>query len=113
MDELQAPVVATTAAVAGPAHSVGISADTDLAMPRFLAAGNPRPILQAAVAAARRGDAATLALVLETEGSTYSHAGAMALFATDAQVGWLSGGCLEPELAQRAAQAAAGSCVGW
>jgi xanthine dehydrogenase accessory factor len=112
MDELQAPVVATTARMAEPAH-IGIPSDTDVAMPRFLAAGNPRPILQAAVAAARRGDAATLALVLETEGSTYSHAGAMALFATDAQVGWLSGGCLEPELEQRAAQAAAGGRVGW
>ena len=116
MDELQAPVAATTAAtvaMAEPVHGAGVTADTDIAMPRFLAAGNPRPILQAAVAAARRGDAATLALVLETEGSTYSRAGAMALFAADTQVGWLSGGCLEPELALRAAHAAAEARIGW
>lgn len=79
---------------------------------RFLAAGNPRPVVQAALAAAGRSNA-TLALVLETEGSTYSRAGAMALFAGDEQHGWLSGGCLEPELARRAAQAAAGARLGW
>ncbi|TYT25506.1 XdhC/CoxI family protein [Luteimonas viscosa] len=79
---------------------------------RFLAAGNPRPVLEAALAASGCVDA-TLALVLDTEGSTYSHAGAMALFAGEAQSGWLSGGCLEPELARRAAQAALDRCVNW
>lgn len=115
MDELQAPVVATatTAAMAEPAHDAGVPAGTDVAMPRFLGTGNPRPVLQAAIAAVRRGDTATLALVLETEGSTYSRAGAMALFATDTQVGWLSGGCLEPELARQAARAASEACIGW
>ncbi len=78
----------------------------------FLATGSPRAVIEAASAAARQGDGA-LALVLETEGSTYAGAGAMALFAGEAQVGWLSGGCLEPELARRAAQAAARGGIDW
>jgi len=66
-------------------------------MSPFLAAGNPRPALRAA----RDGDAdAVLALVLETEGSTYAHAGTMAFFDARHQIGWLSGGCLEPAVAQ-------------
>jgi xanthine dehydrogenase accessory factor len=57
---------------------------------------------------------ACLALVLEAEGSTYVRAGAMALFGTaPAQVGWLSGGCLEPAIAQCAAHAAARQRIGW
>ncbi|MDH5830163.1 XdhC family protein [Luteimonas sp. M1R5S18] len=79
---------------------------------RFLARGNPRPVLEAALACARQRDAA-LALVLETEGSTYARAGAMALFAGEREAGWLSGGCLEPELARRAAAAAADGRIGW
>jgi xanthine dehydrogenase accessory factor len=79
----------------------------------FLAAGNPRAALQAAATLAREGSRATLALVLETEGSTYVRAGAMALFAQDMQVGWLSGGCLEPELARRAMQADAAGSIEW
>jgi xanthine dehydrogenase accessory factor len=79
----------------------------------FLAAGNPRAALQAAATLAREGARATLALVLETEGSTYVRAGAMALFAQDMQVGWLSGGCLEPELARRAMQADAAGSIEW
>jgi xanthine dehydrogenase accessory factor len=72
-------------------------------------AGGPRGVLEASAAAQRDGDAATLAVVLETEGSTYVRPGALALFgARHGQVGWLSGGCIEPDierLAQRAAQA--------
>jgi xanthine dehydrogenase accessory factor len=76
----------------------------------FLTAGNPRPVLYAA----RDSDAdAVLALVLETEGSTYAHAGAMAYFDARRQVGWLSGGCLEPALAQEAAQVAAAGVLAW
>src|SRR5918993_347337 len=76
----------------------------------FLAAGNPRPVLRAA----REGSAdAVLAVVLETEGSTYAHAGAMACFDSERQVGWLSGGCLEPALAQDAARFAATGTLGW
>ena len=42
-------------------------------------------------------------MVVATEGSTYVRAGAMALFGPgEAQVGWLSSGCLEPEIARRA-----------
>ncbi|MBN8480214.1 MAG: XdhC family protein, partial [Xanthomonadales bacterium] len=75
--------------------------------------------------AARRADAertileatladpmATLAVVVATEGSTYVHAGALALFGA-AQVGWLSGGCLEGEIARRAAAASARRGVDW
>jgi len=66
-------------------------------------------VLDASVDALRRDVPATLALVLETSGSTYVRAGAMALFDGEGtQVGWLSGGCLEPEIAQRA-EAAAGA----
>jgi len=76
------------------------------AFPSALPAGGARAVLDASVAALRRGIPATLALVLETSGSTYVRAGAMALFDGDrAQVGWLSGGCLEPEIAQRADEA--------
>ncbi|WP_396616498.1 XdhC family protein [Lysobacter soli] len=65
--------------------------------------GGARAVLEASVAALQRGTAATLAVVLETSGSTYVRAGALALFDGEGtQVGWLSGGCLEPEIAQRA-----------
>ncbi|WP_082672672.1 XdhC family protein [Luteimonas abyssi] len=50
--------------------------------------------------------AAVLALVLETEGSTYAGVGGLALFSASGQSGWLSGGCLEPEIARRAETAA-------
>jgi len=77
------------------------------AFPSALPAGGARAVLEASVAASRRGIPATLALVLETSGSTYVRAGAMALFDGErAQVGWLSGGCLEPEIALRAEEAA-------
>lgn len=84
----------------------------------FLRAGNPRPVLAAALDAIVQRAAAVLAVVLEADGSTYVRAGALALFRVDqaqgdAQVGWLSGGCLEGELARRAAQADADACIGW
>ena len=77
------------------------------------APGGVRAVLEAA---ARGGADATLALVVETEGSTYVRPGAVALFGGDAgaeQVGWLSGGCLEPEIARRAAEAAAHGRIEW
>ncbi|WP_206410548.1 XdhC family protein, partial [Lysobacter enzymogenes] len=78
------------------------------------APGGARAVVEASAAAAARGDPATLALVLETEGSTYVRAGALALFgARTGQVGWLSGGCIEPEIEQRAAEAAAGQGIDW
>ena len=81
------------------------------------AVGNARVVVAAALDA-MRGSTSTsgsgaLALVLETEGSTYAHAGAMALFDGDTQVGWLSGGCLEPELARQAVVADAAGRVDW
>lgn len=81
--------------------------------PAFLATGNPRPVLRAATDALARGESPVLALVLETAGSTYARIGTLALFSGDAQVGWLSGGCLEPGIARRAAQAAATGRIGW
>jgi xanthine dehydrogenase accessory factor len=52
--------------------------------------------------------------VVETEGSTYVSPGAMALFgAREGQVGWLSGGCLEPEIEKRAHDAVAHSRIEW
>lgn len=57
---------------------------------------------------------AALALVVQTEGSTYVRSGAMALFdGPDAQVGWLSGGCLEPEIEVRALAAARAGQLDW
>lgn len=73
-----------------------------------------RHTLETSVAAHQRGDSAALALVVETEGSTYVGPGAMALFgAQEGQAGWLSGGCLEPEIEKRARSAAARSCIEW
>ncbi|BDU15232.1 XdhC family protein [Lysobacter auxotrophicus] len=78
-------------------------------IPSAMPPGGARAVLDASVDAVRRGVPATLALVLETSGSTYVRAGAMALFDGDGtQVGWLSGGCLEPEIARRAQDAARG-----
>ena len=88
--------------------------DTDASASRtFLAAGNPRAVLDASVASIRRGDRGVLALVLETEGSTYAGVGDMVLFDDDLQVGWLSGGCLEPQLAKRARAVADAGAVDW
>jgi xanthine dehydrogenase accessory factor len=54
-------------------------------------------------------DGSALVVVVSTEGSTYVRQGAMAVFAADdTQTGWLSGGCLEPEIALRARHAVAG-----
>lgn len=73
-----------------------------------------RKVLEATLAAMQRGESAALALVVATEGSTYVRAGAMALFgAGDTQVGWLSGGCLEPEIAANARAAAQAGQLAW
>ncbi len=73
-----------------------------------------RRILETSAAAHQRGDSAALAVVVETEGSTYVSPGAMALFgAREGQVGWLSGGCLEPEIEKRAHDAVAHSRIEW
>ncbi|HEC0957995.1 TPA: hypothetical protein R1S83_005667, partial [Klebsiella pneumoniae] len=70
-------------------------------------------MLETALTRARAGEHAVLALVLETDGSTYAGAGDMVLFCNGSQVGWLSGGCLEPELARRAEQVSAAGQVDW
>ena len=63
----------------------------------------PRHLLEASARASDDGDGSALAVVMATEGSTYVRAGAMAMLAADdRQLGWLSGGCLEPEIARRA-----------
>ncbi|MCI4568213.1 XdhC/CoxI family protein [Lysobacter sp. CFH 32150] len=76
-------------------------------------AGGSRGVLEAAFAAMQHGAAATLAVVMETEGSTYVRPGALALFGGGAQVGWLSGGCLEPEIAARAEVVARDGRIEW
>ncbi|TKR31137.1 XshC-Cox1-family protein [Luteimonas gilva] len=78
-------------------------------------AGNgARGVLEGVAAAIRAGARATLALVVETEGSTYVDAGGMALFGgPDGQVGWLSGGCLEPEIERQARQADETGSLRW
>lgn len=62
------------------------------------AEGHPGAVLQAAFDAVSAGRAPVLALVVETEGSTYASTGALALFGEGPHVGWISGGCLEPEI---------------
>jgi xanthine dehydrogenase accessory factor len=75
--------------------------------------GGMRAVLEASAAALQRGEPAALAVVVATEGSTYVRPGAMALFGNDLQIGWLSGGCLEPAIAQRALQVAEGARLDW
>ena len=81
--------------------------------PLDLETGNARPALRAAADAARMRSPAVLAIVVQTEGSTYSRAGTCVLFAGDEQIGWLSGGCLEPELARAACMVAAEGQLCW
>ncbi len=77
-------------------------------------ADGARGVLQAALAAIRAGVPAVLAVVVETEGSTYVGAGGMALFGgPGGQSGWLSGGCLEPEIERQARQADETASLGW
>ncbi|KAF1717083.1 XshC-Cox1-family protein [Pseudoxanthomonas yeongjuensis] len=76
--------------------------------------GSHRHVLETSAAAHQLGESAALAVVVDTEGSTYVRPGAMALFgANTGQVGWLSGGCLEPEIGKRARIAAAQSRIQW
>ncbi|MEZ5465317.1 MAG: XdhC family protein [Lysobacteraceae bacterium] len=82
-------------------------------MTRAIASAS-RQVLAAAATAAQDREPAALALVLGTEGSTYVGRGAMALFGGRAQqVGWLSGGCLESEIAQVAQRAVEHQRIEW
>lgn len=77
-------------------------------------ADGARGVLEAVLAAIRADAPAVLALVVETEGSTYVGAGGMALFGgPDGQAGWLSGGCLEPEIERQARQADDTASLRW
>ncbi len=68
--------------------------------------------LEVSALASQAGDGGALVVVVATEGSTYVRPGAMAVFAADGtQTGWLSGGCLEPEIARRARDAVAAGCL--
>jgi xanthine dehydrogenase accessory factor len=102
-------VMTGTAAAWLPPKGAWTNAGQGLAV----ATGNAIRVFEAALQAVRTGERAALALVLETEGSTYAGTGAMALFGEGAHVGWLSGGCLEPEIERRAAEAGASGTIGW
>lgn len=75
--------------------SRSVSAPEEAAAPL----GGRRAVLEAAAALRAEGRRFALALVVETEGSTYRKAGALALVADDERrVGTISGGCLEAGL---------------
>ena len=62
-------------------------------------AGGQRAVIEAAVELHRAGHAFALAIVVDTEGSTYRKRGAVALVTDDGRrVGVISGGCLEAGL---------------
>lgn len=75
--------------------------------------GNPGLVFEATLDALYEGRRAALAVVLETQGSTYTRAGTVVLFSAHGHVGWLSGGCLEPEIERRAMQAVDGNTLAW
>ena len=70
-------------------------------------------VLESAVHACRHDVPATLAVVLETEGSTYARSGTAVLFSNEIHVGWLSGGCLEPVIDRQATRAWTMQRMGW
>lgn len=89
----------------------GAWTSTGLGLP--VASGNAIGVFEAALRAVRSGEQVVLSLVLETEGSTYAGMGAMALFGHRTRAGWLSGGCLEPAIERRAADAGASGRLDW
>jgi xanthine dehydrogenase accessory factor len=68
--------------------------------------GGMRAVWQAAAHAQGNDASAVLAIVLDTKGSTYAPRGACMLVRGTGNIGWLSGGCLEPEIAEHAARSA-------
>ncbi|TNJ33950.1 XdhC family protein [Arenimonas terrae] len=73
-----------------------------------MSAGGNRGVLERARALRHEGRHFALALVTDSEGSTYRKPGALAVVAEDGQrQGTLSGGCLEPALEQLAQRAMA------
>jgi xanthine dehydrogenase accessory factor len=99
----------TLVSTALPAHDASRTRGASLQV----ASGNAIRIIDAALRGIRAGERAALAIVLETEGSTYAGTGAMAVFGEDGHVGWLSGGCLEPEIERCASAAASSGAIGW
>lgn len=86
----------------------------DLPVATLLLPGGSRAVLEASAAATRRGEAAALAVVVDTGGSTYVRPGAVMLFGgSEGPVGWLSGGCLEPEIERHALDCAQAGQLGW
>jgi xanthine dehydrogenase accessory factor len=86
-----------------------VSCRSDSAPELDASSGGQRAVFDAARSLHAAGCAFALALVVETEGSTYRKAGAVALIAEDGRrVGVISGGCLEAGLDElgRAALAA-------
>lgn len=75
--------------------------------------GNPGRVIAATYTAIDSGQPAALAIVLETEGSTYAPTGALALFTDQGHHGWLSGGCLEGEITKQAHETAEAGQVRW
>ena len=82
-------------------------------VPRRFASGDPGAVFRAALEALDAGRTPVLAVVVATEGSTYATTGTLALFDDDAQLGWISGGCLEPEIARTAMHAAGERALAW
>ena len=75
--------------------------------------GGNRAVLARAVALRAQGRRFALALVTDTEGSTYRKPGALALVAEDGErVGAISGGCLEPALDALAREVLASDRIG-
>ena len=77
------------------------------------ALGGNRAVLARASALRAQGVAFALALVTDTEGSTYRKPGALAMVAQGGErVGAISGGCLEPALDALAREVLAGGHIG-
>lgn len=75
--------------------------------------GGNRAVLARAAALRAQGVSFALALVTDTEGSTYRKPGALALVsATGERIGAISGGCLEPALDALARDVLAGGHIG-
>ncbi len=77
-----------------------------------MSAGGNRGVIDFAATLRQQGQTLAIALVTDTEGSTYRKPGALAVVADDGRrQGTLSGGCLEPALEQLAHQAMASGRV--
>lgn len=87
--------------------------DTLARLPLDRQEGNARGIVQAVLAQLDAGERGALVIVLETEGSTYARAGTPVLFGEHGHQGWISGGCLEPDIQRRAQDVATSGHIDW